>query len=158
MFPRCVCKSLYSNKYSHSPYVYSPYVPKKFFQFLSSPEIFPSPYAPQSLCFPVPVFTKHQCSPILNKGLCSPKLFPSHYVPPTCSPVCMVPNIFLMFTISINPRVFFNPYVPRGCYIDPKLHSPMFPSLSQSCFWNRGTGEHKDCATKGLGSIGTGKD
>ena len=102
--------------------------------------MFPSPYRPQSLCSPVPMFPSPDVSrPYIPQFLCSPvpffphevcPMFPSPCVPQSlCFPVPMFPKDVpqsLCFPITLFP----SPYAPRT-----SSPVPMFPSASvpQTC-------------------------
>ena len=77
--------------------------------------MFPSPYLPQSLCSPVPMFPSPDVpQPYIPQFLCSPVPFFPHEVRP------MFPSPFL------PPRG--TPYVPQTlCSPDPMLRSPFVP-------------------------------
>ena len=112
--------------------------------FPSSPEMFPSPVAPQtyitqSLFSPIPMFPLIH-SPYVSPFLCSPvSMFPSPYVPQTCSPDPMLHRHVLhslcpskMFHSPYAADVFANPYIPINVHYVCSAYIPKKFAQSRS--------------------------
>ena len=121
----CFPASVFPSPFASHPYVLQPFyspvsiVTINGFPSLCSPNIFPSPYVPQSLCSAGPLSKVPMLpSPYrldVPQSLCSPNKFPSPDVPQSpCSSTNQFTSPYVPQSPCSSTNQFTSPYVPQS--------------------------------------------